>query len=114
MRRLRLLGLGVLLALLPACGSTGPAHEPHPTSSPTFAVTGPDPRDRSSLETAVEGDVVAASKTGSFRVLEMPGSTDGVRRYRAVNDWGQQLWLPVIGQRVVALQSWLNVRLPDR
>jgi L,D-transpeptidase catalytic domain len=114
MRRLRLLGLGVLLALLPACGSTGRAHEPFPTSSPTFAVAGPDPQDSSSVEPAVGGDTVVASKTGPFRVFEMPGSTDGVRRYRAVNDWGQQLWLPAIGERVVALRGWLHVRLPDR
>jgi lipoprotein-anchoring transpeptidase ErfK/SrfK len=32
----------------------------------------------------------------------------------AVNDWGQRLWLPVIGERVVASQMWFRVRLPER
>ena len=112
MRRFAILALGSLALLCAACGSSGPS-PPEPTSAPTFAVAGPDPT-RGMLEPRADGDVVVAAKRGFFRVFTAPSSLAKVRLYRPVNDWGQPLWLPAIGNRDVTGQFWFQVLLPDR
>jgi hypothetical protein len=112
MRRLGVLALALLLVLAAACSSSGPTPT-EPTSSPTFVVAGPDPRPIG-LEPRLDGDVVVAARSGPFRVFTAPSSLGAVRRYRPVNDWGQPLWLPTIGERAVAGKLWFHVLLPDR
>ena len=112
MRRFAILALGSLALLCAACGSSGPS-PPEPTSAPTFALAGPDPT-RGMLEPRADGDAVVAAKRGPFHVFTAPSSLAKVRLYRPVNDWGQPLWLPVIGNRDVTGQSWFRVLLPDR
>jgi lipoprotein-anchoring transpeptidase ErfK/SrfK len=101
-------------ALATACSSAaGPTTpEATPSSAPTFAVAGPELH--SALQRNVAGAPVVAARTTNFRVSQAPGSDHRVRRIDAVNDWGQRLWLPVIGERVVASQMWFRVRLPER
>jgi L,D-transpeptidase catalytic domain len=113
-QRLQALALGLLTVLLVACGSGATIRDPGMTSSPTFAVTGPDPAPRSEPYRRIRGDEVAAAKSGRFRVYASPRPGGGHRPSRAVNDWGQPLWLPVIGERVVAGHPWFHVRLPVR
>ena len=113
MPRLGVLALGLLAVLSAACDSGVPSSsQPLPTSAGTFAVTGPDPVSKT-LEASVHGGVVVHPKRGPFRVLEKP-SRGNVAAYRAVNDWGQPLWLPVIAERDVRDDLWLHVLLPDR
>ena len=113
MPRLGVLALGLLAVLSAACDSGVPSSsQPLPTSAGTFAVTGPDPVSKT-LEASVHGGVVVHPKRGLFRVLEKP-SRGNVAAYRAVNDWGQPLWLPVIAERDVRDDLWLHVLLPDR
>jgi hypothetical protein len=111
-RRFAFLALASLVLLCAACGSSGPS-PPEPTSTPTFAVAGPDPRPVASRP-RLGGDVVVAAKRGPFRVFTAPSSLAEPRNYRPVNDWGQPLWLPAIGHRDVTGQLWLHVLLPDR
>jgi L,D-transpeptidase catalytic domain len=110
-RRLEVLALGLSM-LSVACHSAAVSWEPVPTSPQTFAVTDLDLRP--GLEPRLQGDLVVASKTGPFRVFRSPWADAGARPYRAENDWGQQLWLPVIRQRIVALHRWFHVRLAER
>ena len=113
MPRLGVLALGLLAVLSAACDSGVPSSsQPLPTSAGTLAVTGPDPVSKT-LEASVHGGVVVHPKRGLFRVLEKP-SRGNVAAYRAVNDWGQPLWLPVIAERDVRDDLWLHVLLPDR
>ena len=113
MPRVGVLALGLLAVLSAACDSGVPSSsQPLPTSAGTFAVTGPDPVSKT-LEASVHGGVVVHPKRGLFRVLEKP-SRGNVAAYRAVNDWGQPLWLPVIAERDVRDDLWLHVLLPDR
>jgi len=100
-------------ALATACSSTATPTTPRstPSSAPTFAVTAPEPH--SALQ-SVAGDPVVAARTTDFRVFASPGPGHRVRRVDSVNDWGQRLWLPVIGERAVASQIWDAVRLPER
>ena len=65
------------------------------------------------METGVHGGVVVHPKRGPFRVFERPSRFNGAT-YRAVNDWGQPLWLPVIAERVVRGDAWVHVLLPER
>jgi L,D-transpeptidase catalytic domain len=111
-RRFAIFALGSLVLLFAACGSSG-ASPPKPTSAPTFAVAGPDPT-RGMRQPRVDGDVVVAAKRGPFRVFTAPSSLGNVRPYRSVNDWGQPLWLPAIGDRDVTGRLWFHVLLPDR
>src|SRR6476661_4011839 len=100
MPRLGVLAIGLLAVLSAACGSRAPSSsQPPPTSAPTFAVPGPDPV-AAALEASVHGGVVVHPKGDPFRVFERPSRGD-VARYRAINDWGQPLWLPVIAERDV-------------
>jgi hypothetical protein len=112
MRRLGVLALGLLTVLSAACGSGESASQPPATSAPTFAVTGPDPV-RGMLDSGVHGAVVHP-KRGPFRVFETPSPRRNAAAYRAVNDWGQPLWLPVIEERDIGGDLWLHVLLPER
>jgi hypothetical protein len=114
MPRLGVLALGLLTVLSAACGSGAPsASQSLPSSPRTFAVTGPDPV-RGMLEAAVHGGVVVHPKRGPFRVFETPSPRGNGAAYRAVNDWGQPLWLPVIAERDVRGALWVHVLLPER
>ena len=114
MPRLGVLALGLLAVLSAACSSGAPsASQPPATSAPTFAVTGPDPV-RGAMEAGVQGRVVVHPKRGPFRVFERPSQRGNGAAYRAVNDWGQPLWLPVIAERDVRGDPWVHVLLPER
>lgn len=114
MRRFAILALGSLAILSAGCGSSGgPASSAQPTSAPTFVVAGPDPQ-RETLDQRLDGDVVVAATRGAFRASTAPSSRAKVRLYRAVNDWGQPLWLPTIGDRDVGGHVWFHVLLPER
>jgi hypothetical protein len=114
MPRVGVLALGLLTVLSAACGSGAPsASQPSATSARTFAVTGPDPV-RGMLEASVHGGVVVHPKWGPFRVFETPSARGNGAPYRAVNDWGQPLWLPVIAERDVRGDPWVRVLLPER
>ena len=114
MRRFGVLVLGSLAFLSAACGSGAPsASQPAATSAPTFAVTGPDPVS-GMIEAGVQDGVVVHPKRGPFRVFDIPSPRGNVAAYRADNDWGQPLWLPVIAERDVRGDPWLHVLLPDR
>ena len=107
MRRLGVLAFGFLTVLSASCGSGAPsASQPSATSARTFAVTGP--------EAGVHGGVVVHPKRGPFRVFETPSPRGNGAAYRAVNDWGQPLWLPVIAERDVRGDPWVHVLLPER
>jgi lipoprotein-anchoring transpeptidase ErfK/SrfK len=113
MRRLGVLALGLLTVLSAACTSGAPsASQPPATSVPTFAVPGPDPV-AAALKASVQGGVVVHPNRGPFRVFHTPSRGNGAA-YRAVNDWGQPLWLPVIAERDVRGDLWLHVLLPER
>jgi L,D-transpeptidase catalytic domain len=114
MRKLGVLALGLLTILSAACGSGAPsASQPSPTSARTFAVTGPDPV-RGMLDAGVHGGVVVHPKRGPFRVFGSPSPRGNGVAYRAVNDWGQPLWLPVMAERAVRGDGWVRVLLPER
>jgi len=101
----------VLLAT--ACSSSATSTLPStPSSAPTFAVA--DPEVHPALQRDVEGDPVVAARATNFRVFGSPGASRRVHRISSVNDWGQRLWLPVIGERVATTQLWFRVRLPER
>jgi len=76
-------------------------------------VTGPEPV-RRTLDAGVLGGVVVHPKWGPFRVFETPSPHSNGAAYRAVNDWGQPLWLPVIAERDVRGDPWVHVLLPER
>jgi L,D-transpeptidase-like protein len=114
MRRFAVPALASLAILLAACGSRGPSPaQPLATSIPTFAVAGPDPT-RGTLEPRLGPGLVVAATRGPFRVFTAPSSLAKVQRHSPVNDWGQTLWLPVIGDRDETGQLWFHVLLPDR
>ena len=114
MPRLRVLALGLLTVLSAACGSGAPsASQPLATSARTFAVIGPDPV-RGTMEAGVHGGAVVHPKQDAFRVFESPSPRGNVAAFRAVNDWGQPLWLPVIAERDVRGDPWVHVLLPER
>jgi hypothetical protein len=114
MPRLGVLALGLLAVFSAACGSGAPSgSQPPATSTRTFAVTGPDPV-RGTMDAGVRGAVVVHPKRGPFRVFETPSQRGNVAAYRAVNDWGQPLWLPVIAERDVRGDPWMHVLLPER
>jgi len=114
MARLGVLAIGLLAVLSAACGSGAPSSSlPPATSVPTFAVPGPDPV-AAALKASVHGGVVVHPKRGPFRVFERPSQRGNGAAYRAVNDWGQPLWLPVIAERDVRGDPWVHVLLPDR
>ena len=112
MRRFAVLALASLLAST-ACSSSPPVVGPSTAPAPTFAVAGPDPTREPSGPVLGRGSVVAA-RTGPFLVFAAPSSHAKPMRYRAVNDWGQPLWLPAIGERVGVGDVWIHVLLPDR
>jgi lipoprotein-anchoring transpeptidase ErfK/SrfK len=101
-------------ALATGCSSAGRPTTPAatPSSAPTFAVAGP--KLHSALQRHIAGAPVVAARTTSFRVFESPAGQRARRSIDAVNDWGQRLWLPVIGERVIANELWFRVRLPER
>jgi L,D-transpeptidase catalytic domain len=114
MQRLGVLAIGLLAVLSAACGSGAPASPQLPaTSVPTFAVPGPDPV-AAALKESVHGGVVVHPKRGLFRVFDTPSQRGNGATYRAVNDWGQPLWLPVIAERDIGGDLWLHVLLPER
>jgi hypothetical protein len=114
MPRLGVLALGLLTVLSAACGSGAPsASQPSATSAQTFAVTGPDPV-RGTLDAGINRGMVIHPKRGPFRVFGTPSRRGNGAAFRAVNDWGQPLWLPVIAGRDVRGDLWLHVLLPDR
>ena len=114
MPRLGVLVLGLLALVSAACGSGAPSPSlPPATSTGTFAVAGPDPVS-GTLEASVPGGEVVHPKRGPFRVFDTPSRGGNGAAYRAVNDWGQPLWLPVIAERDVRGDPWLHVLLPDR
>jgi L,D-transpeptidase catalytic domain len=109
-RRLRVLTLGSIVILSGACGASTPdGSQPLPSSRSTFALRAADP-----APGAGSGHVVVEAAGGAFRVFKTPSSLGAVRRYRAVNSWGQPLWLPRIGERIVSGDEWIKVLLPDR
>jgi lipoprotein-anchoring transpeptidase ErfK/SrfK len=104
----------VFASLLAGCGAAGSYDTSRLQTAPaTFVVPGPDPVPRT-LGLPTEGHVVVAAMGRRFRVFDSPGSGLGPRSFSATNDWGQQLWLPVIGRRVVARDAWFHVLLPER
>jgi lipoprotein-anchoring transpeptidase ErfK/SrfK len=97
-----------------ACGSGGPPPaDPPGTASPTFAVAGPDPT-RETQGPLVGPGLVVAARNGPFLVFASPSSLAKPTPYRAVNDWGQPLWLPAVGESVAVGDVWIHVLLPDR
>ena len=111
MRRLRVLTLGSIVILFVACGASTPdGSQSLPTSRSTFALRAADPAPGA----VGSGHVVVEAEGGSFRVSKTPSSLGVVRRYRAVNPWGQPLWLPRIAARIVSGDEWIKVLLPDR
>jgi lipoprotein-anchoring transpeptidase ErfK/SrfK len=114
MRRRVIASLCLAGLMTAACSSaaTPTTPQPVPSSAPTFSVAGPEMH--TALPRNVAGDPVVAARTTNFRVFESPGSGHRVRRVDSVNDWGQRLWLPVVGERVVAAEAWFRVRLPER
>jgi len=111
-RRFAVLALASLLASA-ACSSSPRAVGPSTAPAPTFAVAGRDPTRQTSGPVVGRGSVVAA-RSGPFLVFAAPSSLAKPVRYRPVNDWGQPLWLPVIGERVEVGDVWIRVLLPDR
>ena len=112
MRRLGVCSFVLLTVLSAGCGSsTTSTPQNVPTSAPTFAIA--EPLIHPALA-HVDGAPIVAARTTHFRVFEAPWSTDRVRRFSSVNDWGQRLWLPVIKERVVARDPWFLVRLAER
>jgi lipoprotein-anchoring transpeptidase ErfK/SrfK len=114
MRRRVIASLCLAGVVATACSSAATLTTPQatPSSAPTFAVAGPAMH--TALRSNVRGEPVVAAQTNNFRVFESPGSRHPVRRIGSVNDWGQRLWLPVIGERVAGTEMWFRVRLPDR
>ena len=113
MRRFALLALASLLAST-ACSSSGPSvRGPSSTPAPTFAVAGPDPA-RGTQGPVLGPGLVVAARSGPFLVFASPSSLARPMRYRAVNDWGQPLWLPAVAERVAVGEVWIHVLLPDR
>jgi lipoprotein-anchoring transpeptidase ErfK/SrfK len=112
-RRHALLAI-VFASLAAGCGAAG-SHGPSgpPTALATFVVPGPDPIPRT-LGLPADGHVVVAAIGRWFRVFDTPASAHSPRSFSATNDWGQQLWLPVIGRRVVRGDAWFHVLLPER
>jgi len=105
----------VLLAVLVGCSSpsTAPSLAPlaSPSPQPTFVLedpstaTAPAPEDPASR--------IVAAVTSRFLLFPRPGA-DEPERYTSVNDWGQELWLPVVGTAREHGGSWFRVLVPER
>jgi hypothetical protein len=58
---------------------------------------------------------VVAAAGERFRVFQQPIPGKDFRAYRGVNDWGQTLWLPVLGRHTDENGlDWFQVLLPER
>src|SRR5262249_12209931 len=113
MRRGVVLAIVVLTPLVAGCGA-GPTEPARSSTAPaTFAVSGPDPIPRTT-ELPAGAHVVVAAVGRRFHVLDAPEPGRRPRSLRATNDWGQQLWLPVIGSRVIDGAGWFHVLVPER
>jgi L,D-transpeptidase catalytic domain len=114
MRRGAVLALLLLVSLMVGCGAADPPGQlGSPTAPATFVVPGPDPVPRTT-ELPPGGHVVVAAVGRRFHLLDAPSSGIEPRSLRATNDWGQQLWLPVIGRRVIGGDGWFQVLVPER
>jgi lipoprotein-anchoring transpeptidase ErfK/SrfK len=112
MRRAVLVVL-MVAPLVAGCGGGLP--EPPRTSMAvaTFVVPGPDPVPRTT-ELPPGAHVVVAAVGRRFHVFDGPVSGRRPSSLSATNDWGQQLWLPVIGWRVILGDRWFHVLVPER
>ena len=113
MRRIAVLAIVVLAPLVAGCGTGAPKPLRSPTAAATFAVSGTDPIPRAT-ELPSGARIVLAAVGRRFHVFDAPEPGLRPRSLRATNDWGQQLWLPVIGSRVVDGDGWFHVLLPER
>jgi L,D-transpeptidase catalytic domain len=114
-RRAPVHALTLLLLVAAACTRASTTPDPVPTSAPTFVVAGPDPEPLAADRPRPEGDRIVAARGVRFRVFPTPATGKSFRAYRAANDWGQPLWLPVLGRRADERGAvWLRVLLPER
>jgi lipoprotein-anchoring transpeptidase ErfK/SrfK len=114
MRRGAVLAILMVGSLVVGCGAADPPGRSGSLTAPaTFVVPGPDPVP---LTTGLptRGHVVVAAVGRRFHVFDAPISIHQPRSLRATNDWGQQLWLPVIERRVIRGDGWFHVLVPER
>jgi lipoprotein-anchoring transpeptidase ErfK/SrfK len=105
--------LAVACSAAPTAERSAPQRAP--TSEPTFVVAGPDPEPLVAQAPRPHGDRIVAAAHERFRVFTKPAAGNDFRAFRAVNDWGQRLWLPVVGRQVDRDGGrWLEVLLPER
>jgi lipoprotein-anchoring transpeptidase ErfK/SrfK len=102
----------VLASMVAGCSAPSPG-PPSPLPPATFAVPGPDPMPQT-MRLSPDGHLVVAALGRRFHVFVAPSSDRRPRSLSATNDWGQPLWLPVIGRRVIGGDGWFHVLVPER
>lgn len=86
-----------------------PAASPSP-SQPTFVVEDPSgdpPTPRP------DGRRIVAAVDRRFRLFSRPGA-DAAQTYTSLNDFGQELWLPVVHAESHDGDTWFRVLVPER
>ena len=104
----------VLLALLVGCSSpseTPPPPIASPSPEPTFVLEEPKAAPASTAEDPASRIVAAVASR--FLLFVRPGAPEP-ERYTSVNDWGQELWLPVVGNAHANGGTWFRVLVPER
>lgn len=104
----------VLVAALVGCSSNAPAPPPLPTPSPEPTFVLEDPAGTATAPDPGEGSPrIVAAVASRFLLFRRPGVGEP-ERYTSVNDWGQELWLPVVGTTRANGGTWFRVLIPER
>ena len=115
MRRSPFPALVLVVAALVGCSSNAaPPPLATPSPQPTFVLEDPPSTAAAAPDPAGTGPrvVVAPWPAGSCCSA---GPVHGEpERYTSVNDWGQELWLPVVGTARAAGATWFRVLIPER
>jgi len=84
-----------------------------PSPQPTFVLEDPPSAAAAAPDPAGTGPRVVAAVASRFLLFRGPGEGEP-ERYTSVNDWGQELWLPVVGTARAAGATWFRVLIPER
>ncbi len=113
MRRPPLLALLLFTLVFGAC-TTPPPPAPLAISSPQPEATFVVEARTAAAEVRSEGDPIVAAVGRRFRIFDEPGDREP-RLYTSLNDFGQDLWLPVVGRLTDdGGRTWLRVLVPER
>jgi hypothetical protein len=113
MRRTLIVALagGVLWGCSADAGPGAPPAPP-PTDPPTYVVDAA-PSEGTARSAVPEGPLIVAAVGRRFMLHQQPGAASA-RPYTSRNDFGQELWLPVVGRASADDEAWFRVLVPER